>query len=134
MQFEMMADQEVPDLHDGMLLGILLTDAGGAELFCRSVAGDRVVLRMEAVQWLRADDFRQGNVILEVRLDVGQAIDRQAVAEALGEERESSSVQAVLTRAHVEDWRYLELNSSYGCQLSTLFSGSLSVSEAAGAS
>ena len=57
-----------PDLHDGSLSGIIVSDANTLELRCAHVDGWRYVVRLPELVSLRADDFRQGNIILDVRV------------------------------------------------------------------
>lgn len=119
-----------PDLHDGGLEGIVSRD-GGLELLCRSVQGARWILRLPELVHLRADDFRQGNIILDVLTLAGaecpDALLRELFEVTPAAEDPPWFAERRLA-VHEGNWTLLRIQCSYGCSLLGLSRRALEIS------
>jgi hypothetical protein len=113
----------LPDFHDGYLDGILVSGRS-ARLFLRTVDGPLFTLLLHQVEALRADDFRQGNIIFEVNLlNLGQ-INESFVFQLYdyGDYHKDKFVLADWkTQATQKGLSGLEITTSYGCELWSIF-------------
>src|SRR5438093_6127767 len=57
---------DIPRLHDGRLYGLITTDSGKCTILLSDPTANRFHLILEGVETLRADNFREGNIILDV--------------------------------------------------------------------
>jgi hypothetical protein len=103
--------------------GIFISDAS-AYLFLRTVDKQPYTLQLEGVEALRADNFRQGNIIFELNVSTVDQLDESFVFQLYeySVQRKESFV--------LEEWRAsalhkglsgFEMTSSYGCMLSAMF-------------
>ena len=61
-----------PDLHDGLLLGLILSeDRKDLTLLCRHVDGREYKLTVPELHCLRVDNFLEGNIIFEILVREG---------------------------------------------------------------
>ena len=75
------------DLHDGTLTGMLLYGDKVLELRFADVNGRRYVVRLQQLHRLRADNFREGNIIFEANVyDVD--FPRELIKKVFGEDSE----------------------------------------------
>ena len=120
-----------PDLHDGSLSGIIVSEAKTLELHCAQVDGRRYVLRLPELVSLRADDFRQGNIILDVKVYESD-FPPDLIRSVYGEEGNADPawLSRELQALRQGPWTLLELRSSYGCHLLALAKGHLLVEPA----
>lgn len=105
-----------PSLHDARVRGFLL--CAGATLMLPVEASDglRCCLVLRGVEQLRADDFRQGNIILDVTVSSVSAIEMADVAYAYGVEPTNSPFMLqTIERLIREDQIIVRVNPSYGC-------------------
>jgi hypothetical protein len=120
-----------PDLHDGSLNGIIVSEGKTLELRCAQADGRRYVLRLPELVSLRADDFRQGNIILGVNIYESD-FPADLIKSVYGEDGDADP--AWLSREFQTlrqgGWTLLELTSSYGCHLLALARGQLLVEPA----
>src|SRR5262245_52428175 len=85
-QLDISNDGEVvqPPLHDARVRGLLLCASNRLVVPVETSGGVRLCLVFYGVERLRADDFRQGNIILDVVVSKGADIDMADVAYAYG--------------------------------------------------
>ena len=105
------------EYHDGHLEGVLVRDAT-VYLGLRSTSGERRALILQDVMDLCLDGFRQGNIILGIRvLSLPQAMRDDAVRAIVSEKlfRTLESLE--------EDVRVFLLESSYGAEIVALCKG-----------
>jgi len=57
-----------PDFHDGLFLGIDLRTESVGQVFLRDLDGRDGCLTLHFLTRLRCDDFREGNIILDVNI------------------------------------------------------------------
>lgn len=71
---------------------------------------------MRGVERLRADDFREGNIILDVTVTAGEQLELDDVAEAFGLDTEPSPfLQNTIDRLKRDRMIVVRINPSYGC-------------------
>lgn len=117
-----------PNLHDGHLHSIVLTE-GNVLVGCSTVDGTKYELSLAKVESLRADDFRQGNIILSVEHFVGGQCPEDLVLEVFGPGEDSSRpwFANVMEKIRQEGWTLLAIAPSYGCDLIALAKGPLQI-------
>jgi hypothetical protein len=113
----------LPDFHDGFVDGILVRGSS-AHVLLRTVTEQRHTLQLNEVNTLRANNFRQGNIILEVNLLSVSQLDHSFVFQAY-DHNDHSKQEFVL-----EDWKRnaiekrfvaIAITASYGCELLAVF-------------
>lgn len=52
--------------HDGHLDGLLITEREEVVLALRSIDGEHRLLKLSGVQYLDVDEFRQGNIVIDI--------------------------------------------------------------------
>ena len=121
-----------PDLHDGHLTGIQLVGTRTLELSCSSLDGERYVIRLLGLDRLRVDNFLEGNIIFEIAL-YEPPFPMSSVKKVFGIEDKDDPdwLKARVAAMADQNWRLLELSSSYGCELLALAHGSLEVNRLA---
>jgi hypothetical protein len=115
--------QLLDELHDGRLVSISLVD-GALEVGCESFSGERVHIRMNSLYRMRADSFKQGNIINDVQLHSVSDRDarefRRAVTVTDDEVVPEEWFAREFAEAQREQWHMLVVGSSYGCELVAL--------------
>jgi hypothetical protein len=112
-----------PNLHDGLLLGIVLSeDRGDLTLICREVDGKEFRLVLPKLKRLRVDKFLEGNIIFGISVYEGERCSPERVNWLFDYNDEHS--RQYLPR-HLKDitdggWTLLEISTSYGCELVAL--------------
>lgn len=109
-----------PDLHDGFLVSIALQGSDTAVVGCRTVTNQSVTLVLTGLERFRADNFLEGNIILEARVLTGDAIPMRLLARVMMEPDGAESVARMHEKAKKEEWSLLEIESSYGCDVVAL--------------
>lgn len=117
-----------PNLHDGYLNSLVLTK-GGLSIGCSTVDGTTYELSLSKVERLRADDFREGNIIFSVETFVGADCPEDLVLEVFGPGADPSRpwFVDVMERIRREGWTFVSIDSSYGCVLKALAKGPLEI-------
>jgi hypothetical protein len=111
---------KAPDLHDGQLTGISMGDDETLTLYCSSVGGGSCTLRIPNVTRLRADNFREGNVIFEVNVYEGEECPEALVGRLYNEGQNGGNLASHMLEIRQKRWALFELTSSYGCELLAL--------------
>lgn len=122
--------QRRPSFHDGYLTGIQVADRE-ATISLRQWTGDSYELRLEGVQSLQMEDFREGNIISRLEITTGQRpdgswfLDRLApgphpTAAADDHEIHSRNVAALVAGIVAGQSTLVEITSSYGADLVAL--------------
>lgn len=112
-----------PDLHDGHLVGVHVQEDKVVDLFLRDVAGVGFQFRLEGVERLRANDFRQGNIILSAELRTGPDITEQDIIDVGAVGSKDEDLRLILERAQEEGLTIFRIDPSYGCTLTALCHG-----------
>lgn len=112
-----------PQLHDGLLEGIIVKKNKSATLTLRDVTGVQYELELEAVEHLCANDFREGNIILDLTVQRGKDCDVSLLRTLLGSkhcETHPGFLVALLQRIETEDLALVSIDPSYGCSFLAL--------------
>jgi|SRR6185437_1753387 len=117
-----------PNLHDARLFSLVLTD-GGLQIDCESTTGQRFRLSLQDLVRVRADNFREGNIILEIRRYRGASCPAALIKTAFGAENDGSTdwLSGITDQIRRDDWTLVVLESSYGCELVALAKGQLRI-------
>ena len=128
---ELTADGVVldPELHDGFLRGITVSPSKTLTVACSTLSGENVELVLEDVVRLRADNFREGNIIFEVRLLRGSACSPELVRKVFNysDEEAARLLPRDMRTIANESWNLIAIDSSYGCELVAIARGSVSI-------
>ena len=100
------------EFHDGSVDGVLL-DGTNAFLFLSTWNKDRVVMELHDLRSLRMDDFRQGNILFDVRVREGNEITQDDSEHLFGFSDEAKAAKK-LAEVHEEKLVVVEMNPSYG--------------------
>ena len=114
---------EQPRLHDGFLEGIIVKENKSATLTLRDVTGVQYELELGAVEHLCANDFREGNIILDLMVERGKNCDVSLLRTLLGDKHSESHpgfLVALLQRIEAEDLALVSIDPSYGCSFLAL--------------
>ena len=103
-------------LHDGRVLGIRLVE-GVAQIEIKTVKDQPYDLTLHGLSRLRAMEFREGNIILDVRIVPGGCITGNLIAELLGCESGDECIEPVLELCAREHLKMVVISPSYGCSL-----------------
>ena len=122
----------IPTFHDGLLTGINVSKSD-ATLFITRVDDTRWRLDLVGVSQLRADDFRQGNIISHLEVISGTAPPREWLAELIGpphpsaareyHDKHRDSLDRMSRSVENGEVSLLVVTPSYGCDLLALCTG-----------
>lgn len=116
----------LPSFHDGLLCGLSVTETT-ATLSLVEVDGRRWSVELTGVRYLKADDFRQGNIVLDLEVVTGEPPPPRWLEKLLPAPH--PKVAATYHDAHRSHIKGLEadiaagvltlvvLSPSYGCEL-----------------
>ena len=117
-----------PDFHDGALTGVRVIDRSVLELSCSTVDGGRYLLSLSGLECLRADNFLQGNIIFELRtFNSDLPLDLVRKAFGIQEGERPNWLEPKLVELSTGHWTLLELSSSYGCDLTAIGRGEVTI-------
>lgn len=114
---------EQPQLHDGFLEGIIVKNDKSAILTLRDLSGVRYELELGKVEHLCANDFREGNIILDLTIERGKNCDVSLLRTLYSSkhlERNPGLLDALLQRIEAEDLALVSIDPSYGCSFLAL--------------
>ena len=116
-----------PELHDGTLCSIELTEPSGLVLQCVTDDGKAVRIVGEGLVRLHANELRERNIIFEVRIGGADDYTQTALARLFFEHPGGTQKGRDVIAA---GGCLLEIESSYGCELVALFSGPVTLRSA----
>ncbi|MBV8536415.1 MAG: hypothetical protein JO128_12525 [Alphaproteobacteria bacterium] len=119
-----------PNLHDGFVDGIKLDGQHFVRVFLRDVTEQRYVMELAGVEGLIGNEFRQGNIIFDVKIVRGVAPDMEALrslfepphptAPAKYQDEYGSFLDKHAERIKNGDLSLVRVESSYGCSIISL--------------
>lgn len=119
-----------PNLHDGFVDGIQLIGKNSAVVALRNVHGQTFSIQLMGLEALVCDEFRQGNIILDVQITSGKPPSKDALsslyvaphpsAAAEYHDKHARFIQAQTDRITQGDLVLVLIEPSYGCQLIAL--------------
>jgi hypothetical protein len=112
----------IPKFHDGALTSVALGPAKTLEIGVATVAGKRHKLVLSGLEKLRCDDFRQGNIVLDVTVYCGEDPDESALRDLFELEVSESPDYFLQEARKIRDGEstLLVIAPSYGCELLAL--------------
>lgn len=113
----------IPSFHDGLLEGIVARD-GEAHIFIRAVDGLEYTVILRGVRRLIANHFMEGNIILDVVICRGGAINKADLRTLYevpdGTESGFEWFENIVKDAIGEELTLVEVVPTYGCELLAL--------------
>jgi hypothetical protein len=116
----------LPTFHDAKLSGVVLSLNKQCTLLITDENGEFHRIVLVGVERLRANDFLEGNIILDVTAQTGEGVQKADVFFALSiddEKRHPVFFDAIMERIRQRDLILVQINPSYGCTFSCLCSG-----------
>lgn len=114
-----------PNVHDGLLVGIMLLSKKYGQIIAKDSHGAIFCIDLVGVVAIRAEDFREGNIILDLTLRIGDRVQKSEVASALGIENNSNYDEYLLKtmqRFQEKELVFVQLAPSYGCEITCICS------------
>ena len=112
-----------PNFHDGFLDGLLL-DKSRIYIFLRTISGGKYTLILHEMEALRANDFREGNIILDVEFFESNQLDASFVLDVFqysDEHKRRFVMEDWLRAAAQKRLTGVEISASYGGTLLAVF-------------
>ena len=114
-----------PDLHDGLLRGIIVSKDKQADLIVYDTGGKEYLISLRNVKRLRAKDFFEGNILFDITLfrlescPMNLLEDLYGIANKFGD---STFIETLKQTEGLEGYHVIDVSPSYGCSLVALFS------------
>jgi hypothetical protein len=106
---------DLPKFHDGSVNGIVLVPSNEVHVFLSEESRQQYVLILKGVEHLRADNFREGNIVLDLCVRRGNQIAREHVSPFLKSDAgDSGYAERLLARVQNAGLFVVEINPSYG--------------------
>lgn len=117
-----------PNVHDGRIIGLFTLENKKLLLPILMVNKSVTCIAFTDLECLRVDDFREGNIILDITISSGTDVDVTDIAYAHGlEQFTSSETNPYLNKAvqnFITDKKlFVQINPSYGCKLVCICGG-----------
>jgi|ERR1700694_2154519 len=109
-----------PDFHDGFLRGILVDANDNLTLTCSDgEKGKTYQIKVPNIEYLYAENFRQGNIIFNIYFFVGSqsSTDLLRKASGMGDPQFQAAFESLVKRVSNERWLTINIIPSYGCDL-----------------
>lgn len=107
---------DAPRLHDCFFEGLRLTGKS-ARLFFRDLDNKEYELDLGSVEYLLANEFREGNIILDLTIDTGKACDVTRLQSLFDDEhirKNHDFLTKLLHRIESEELTLVSIDPSYG--------------------
>lgn len=111
------------DLHDSIFIGLSVDRNKRGQLLFEVVGGQKTTLVLEDVEYLLANEFREGNIVLDVVIEKGVDFERKYLDQLFGKEylQKNNALRDSLT-AKIASGKLslVAIEPSYGCALVAL--------------
>jgi hypothetical protein len=107
---------EYADFHDGWFEGLWI-EGKTAHFFVANYVPERFVIVASGVAELAVDGVKSGNIIYDVLIRDWQEVnigDIRALYSLAGSPHEEAQTNRLKEKVQLEQWKLLEMNSSYG--------------------
>ena len=111
-----------PNFHDGLVEAIDVSKGESAELLLSTVEGDRYLLVLSEVRYLRCSEFREGNIIFDLSVFSGTVPPNDLLGALLGTDGEDIHSKRFSASVLKGDLTLVSITPSYGCELQALCS------------
>lgn len=111
-----------PDFHDGTVESLDVSGDDYAEIRLRTVSGIQYRANLHGLKYLRCDDFREGNIILDCSV-FSNAMPPEGVLRRLFDlnpQDDAEHLRTVARSVSNGDLALLSISPSYGCELTAL--------------
>lgn len=105
-----------PPVHDADLFGIVSCPNRRIFLLLRDIHGRTHCLSLFGVKRFKGDDFRQGNVVLDIEVQTGLSVNREDIAGVYGIDVSTSgdSLEKIMRKFDLGQLMLVRLDTSYG--------------------
>jgi len=114
-----------PDLHDGLLSGIIVSKDKQVDLIVYDAGGKEYLISLRSVKRLRAKDFFEGNILFDITLFRLKSCPMDLLEELYGIDNKSGDstfIKKLKQTKELEGYHIIDVSPSYGCSLVALFS------------
>jgi hypothetical protein len=121
-----MGTATLPNVHDGSLIGLLVPSSERALLTIRDISNTIHYIEMTGVERLLANEFMQGNIILDLSVETGEKIQSHTIAQLLDVKEDgpyAEHLSKVMERFKSRELLLVQISSSYGCDLQCICTG-----------
>lgn len=107
-----------PELHDGYVEALSVVNNKWVALECRTVKNERMKINFGGVRILRGNDFREGNIILNVAIYQGTKIPESEIEQLLfNQYSKRDAITKTIEELHSSNEFFVHLECSYGLEL-----------------
>ena len=112
---------DIPDFHDGYLVGLNLIEPNQLEIKCRTVNNINYRIILPSIMRVKADNFCEGNIIFEINIYHGKECNFKLYKkiQSDGMDRDDA-LFSEFEKLNENNWTMFELTASYGCELLVL--------------
>ena len=105
-----------PPVHDADLFGIVSCPDRRMLLLLRDVHGKTHCLSLCGVERFKGDDFRQGNIVLDIEIQTGSSVNSEDIAGVYGIDVSTSadSFENIMGKFDSGQLKLVRLDTSYG--------------------
>lgn len=113
----------LPNLHDGFLDGVFLSEDKSAHLFVRTVAGERSTIVLKGIKAMNVTNFWAGNIIFDVTVVHPDRLSGEQIQHGYPylSKEDNQGVAAHVAKAQQQGLSALEITASYGAECTFLF-------------
>jgi hypothetical protein len=111
-----------PNLHDARVTGLVIHNDNDIEVLIASAEGAPMNLFMRRAYRLVANNFREGNIVLDIEVLTGREITIRDLI-VFGPSSDNAAEQAIrslYSKVTSEDKLFVRLNASYGCEFACI--------------
>lgn len=107
-------------LHDAELFGILSCPNRRVSILARDIHGKIYCLALLGVERFRGDDFRDGNIILDITVETGADVNREYIAYTFDIDISAGNtfLDNIIRKFNLGELILVRLDPSYGCSFS----------------
>ena len=108
----------IPSFHDGQLLGFRLLPSKQCEIYITDVSKKPFKILLSEIEEIRADNFKEGNTILDVTFTNGDLVKRSEIFEVLSLEDGgvyTDFANGIWERVRAKNLSLFQIDPSYGC-------------------
>lgn len=111
-----------PNVHDSRILGLITLEKKKLLLPMQTTDKSILCIAFNDLDCLRVDDFREGNIILDITVSRGSEVEVSDIAYAYGLEQfmpsETNSYLDKAVKSFITGKKlFVQINPSYGCKL-----------------
>ena len=105
-----------PNVHDGDLSGVIVTPGKEVPLLVRLLSGEKICFCLEDIDRLTVNNFKQGNIILDMTVEAEEILSNEVVNEYTNR-RDEVTIAGLTARFKEQRFIVVRVNPSYGSEL-----------------